>query len=56
MISPLVDLIIQKTYSNTELINQGFEEKTIIEIKNKIHFNEYKRILNGRTKSQKGNE
>ena len=43
VISPLVDLIIQKTHSNTELINQGFEEDTIIEIKNKIHFNEYKR-------------
>ena len=43
VISPLVDLIVQKTYSSTELINQGFEEKTIVEIKNKIHFNEYKR-------------
>ena len=43
VISPLVDLIVQKTYSNSELINQGFEEKTIIEIKNKIYFNEYKR-------------
>jgi NAD+ synthase (glutamine-hydrolysing) len=43
VISPLVDLIVQKRYSNSELINKGFEESFIIEIKNKINFNEYKR-------------
>jgi NAD+ synthase (glutamine-hydrolysing) len=43
VISPLVDLIVQKRYSNSELINKGFEESIIIEIKNKINFNEYKR-------------
>ena len=43
VISPLVDLIIQKKHSNLELIDKGFEKSIVIDIKNKITFNEYKR-------------
>ena len=43
IISPLVDLIVEKQYSNEDLINEGFDKNLVKEISNKITINEYKR-------------
>ena len=43
IISPLVDLIVEKQYSNEDLINEGFDKNLVKEISNKITVNEYKR-------------
>ena len=43
IISPLVDFIVEKQYSNEKLISKGFDKKLIKEISNKVTINEYKR-------------
>ena len=43
IISPLVDFIVEKQYSNEKLISKGFDKNLVIEISNKVTINEYKR-------------